>query len=235
MFGIRTTLFIIVMFSSMADAAQANSQLTVNVYNDAGIPQTTLQRAEAVAGRIYRQAGIAIEWRDGTRPSSVASLANSLERGTSLSLTLRIVSSPRTLSDEDFGVAFVGDDGRAQQADVFFSSIEHFKETIEHFRETTPASTPAILGHVMAHELGHLLLGQKSHSQTGIMQARWEAAQLRQLSMGALYFNKRESDRIRTRLSDSNFSRFTAPPPPGAEIQPTVQAAAFGPSGSPLR
>jgi hypothetical protein len=188
-------------------AAQANSQLTVSVYNDVGIAQATLQRAEEVAGRIYRQAGIAIEWQDGTRPLPIAKVADRNDGGTSLTLTLRIVSSPRTLPGEDFGVAFVGDDGRAQQADVFFSSIEHFRETSEHFRETSPVSTPAILGHVMAHELGHLLLGQKSHSQTGIMQSRWEGPQLRQLSMGALRFNKRESDRIRTRLSDSDFAR----------------------------
>src|SRR5882672_6777490 len=102
MFGIRTILAIIVMCSPMATAAQANSKLTVSVYNDAGIPQSTLQRGEEVAGRIYRRAGVEVEWQDGTRPS------------TDGSLTLRIISSPRTLSSEDFGIAFVGDDGRAQ-------------------------------------------------------------------------------------------------------------------------
>jgi hypothetical protein len=205
MFGIKTTLSTIVMWSFMSAAAQASSQLTVSVYNDAGIPQSTLHRAEEIAGRIYRQSGIAIDWQDETRPSPITSL------------TLRIVSSPRTLFAEDFGVAFVGDDGRAQQADVFFASIEHF-------RETSSTSTPAILGHVMAHELGHLLLGQKSHSQTGIMQARWESAQLRQLSMGALVFDKRESDRIKTRLSDSNFAQSSNQPRSGERIEPTAQA-----------
>jgi hypothetical protein len=29
------------------------------------------------------------------------------------------------------------------------------------------------LGHVMAHEVGHLLLGAHSHSRTGLMSADW--------------------------------------------------------------
>jgi hypothetical protein len=201
MFGLRTKLVIIVMCNLIA-AAKASSQLTVSLYNDAEIPRSTLQRAEEVAGRIYLQAGITIEWQDGTGPLSSEKIADSSE-GAGSSVTLRIVSRPRTLSGEDFGIAFVGDDGRPQQADVFFASIEHF-------RETSSASISAILGHVMAHELGHLLLGQKSHSETGIMQARWEGPQLRQLSMGALRFGKHESERIRNRLSNPNFPRPTA-------------------------
>ena len=30
------------------------------------------------------------------------------------------------------------------------------------------------LGHVMAHEIGHVLLGVNSHSTEGLMRARWE-------------------------------------------------------------
>ena len=33
---------------------------------------------------------------------------------------------------------------------------------------------PLILGDVIAHELGHLLLGTNSHSPTGIMCANWD-------------------------------------------------------------
>ena len=47
---------------------------------------------------------------------------------------------------------------------------------------------PIILGCVIAHELGHLLLGSNSHSEAGVMQARWETRQVKQLLMGSLLF-----------------------------------------------
>jgi len=31
----------------------------------------------------------------------------------------------------------------------------------------------SLLGHVMAHEIGHLLQGTTQHSESGIMKARW--------------------------------------------------------------
>jgi len=49
---------------------------------------------------------------------------------------------------------------------------------------------------MIAHEIGHLLLGPNSHSPSGIMQARWEAEQVQQLLKGALVFDKRQAARI---------------------------------------
>jgi hypothetical protein len=63
-----------------------------------------------------------------------------------------------------------------------------------------------ILGGVIAHELGHLLLGTNGHSRGGIMQPRWEPDQVQQLMMGSLLFTSEESKlmreevRIRMRL-----------------------------------
>src|SRR5215831_12944272 len=35
------------------------------------------------------------------------------------------------------------------------------------------APLPPVLGAIIAHEAGHLLLGENSHSSAGIMRARW--------------------------------------------------------------
>jgi hypothetical protein len=58
-----------------------------------------------------------------------------------------------------------------------------------------------ILGHVIAHEVGHLLLGTNSHSQDGIMSAEWSGSELRRLAKGALLFTASEPMRIRTELA----------------------------------
>ena len=56
---------------------------------------------------------------------------------------------------------------------------------------------PIILGCVIAHELGHLLLGTNGHSRTGIMQPRWEPNQVRQLMIGTLLFTTEQSKLMR--------------------------------------
>ena len=56
------------------------------------------------------------------------------------------------------------------------------------------------LGHVMAHELGHLLLGSNSHSGMGIMRAHWQSEELRRLSRGGLWFTNEQADRMTGKL-----------------------------------
>jgi hypothetical protein len=59
---------------------------------------------------------------------------------------------------------------------------------------------PVILGGVIAHELGHLLLGSDGHSAAGIMQPRWEPSQVRLLMMGTLQFTPEQSKRMGTEV-----------------------------------
>jgi hypothetical protein len=47
---------------------------------------------------------------------------------------------------------------------------------------------PIILGSVIAHEIGHLLLGPNAHMESGIMQAQWTREQLNQAFRGRLMF-----------------------------------------------
>jgi hypothetical protein len=57
--------------------------------------------------------------------------------------------------------------------------------------------TPIILGCVIAHELGHLLLGPNGHSAGGIMQGEWGPKQLHLALMGGLLFTSQQSKVIR--------------------------------------
>ncbi len=59
-----------------------------------------------------------------------------------------------------------------------------------------------VLGCVIAHEIGHLLLDSRrnSHSVAGIMQARWSFEQLRLILMGKLLFLPEESTAMRAEM-----------------------------------
>jgi hypothetical protein len=54
-----------------------------------------------------------------------------------------------------------------------------------------------ILGHVLAHETGHLLLGADSHSVSGIMHVPWRVKDLEIMAEGRMLFTPGEARRMR--------------------------------------
>ena len=65
----------------------------------------------------------------------------------------------------------------------------------------------ALLGHVMAHEVGHLLL-PAGHTSTGLMRA---SLNVQLASQGVLWFSPRQAVQIRASL-ETNFGRPFVPP-----------------------
>ncbi len=57
-------------------------------------------------------------------------------------------------------------------------------------------NTSLVLGNIIAHELGHLLLGANAHSKWGLMRARWTREDLVAADRGELSFSNLERDRI---------------------------------------
>jgi hypothetical protein len=50
-----------------------------------------------------------------------------------------------------------------------------------------------LLGAMMAHEIGHLLMGVNSHSREGIMSIPWDARKLQQINLGDLGFTPEQA------------------------------------------
>ena len=65
-----------------------------------------------------------------------------------------------------------------------------------------------LLGFVMAHEMGHMLLPYGAHSQVGIMRPEWDRAQVKNAVEGVLTFTPVQAALIRARLQ--NVSETTA-------------------------
>jgi len=90
-------------------------------------------------------------------------------------------------STDMLGEAFFSDSG-GYVADVYFGEIR----TLASSKTIDPIS---LLAYVMAHELGHLLLGP-DHSPNGIMRASWDNRDLDAIRMGLLQFGRAEIARI---------------------------------------
>jgi len=161
-------------------------RLNVSVYNDARVAQPMLKKAEFVAAKVLRRADVYVNWENCSDYA-----CNHPDRRLSLRITPNTI---RSMQASIFGVAFLSSDGRGRYADVFYSRVLQL-------HNDNGVSLPEVLGCVMAHELGHLLLGSNAHSTIGIMQRQWRATELNQLQRGALLFTTEQAIKMQQRMS----------------------------------
>jgi hypothetical protein len=154
--------------------AEPQVTLTVRLYNAAGVSPAAHAAARAAAGVVLRETGLNVRFRQcGRRPTDDACsdpLAPS-------EVVVRIISAPAfstTLHPEAFGVTYVVHaTNRGWLATVFADRIETAAA-----RARIDSGT--LLGRVIAHEVGHLLLGVGYHGETGMMRAEWSDERLAQ-------------------------------------------------------
>jgi hypothetical protein len=64
-------------------------------------------------------------------------------------------------------------------------------------------SDASLLGVVIAHEIGHLLLPYGSHSASGLMQGDWDSRQFLLARTRRLWFTAQQAELIRAHLMDT--------------------------------
>ena len=152
--------------------------------------------AEAEVHRIFQQAGMETLWRNCSERVENAQPAGCHVVGSTY-LVLKILPSATSVQVRDrvdvLGTATLDEKGVGFYGYVFYDRIQRMAE------ERRLAHT--LLGHVLAHEIGHLLLRSNSHSISGIMSGRWAGEESRKISEGAMLFTPFESKVMRDRLS----------------------------------
>jgi hypothetical protein len=168
----------------------AKEQMDVYICKIGELPRSVVARAEEEMEAIFRAAGVQIEWKNCDE-SSAAEAA----RVPWFIIRLRNSNPPKTAgtsSLDAMGRAYIGDGGDAYLADAYFKAIVALAERCQ-------ADAGDLLGGVMAHEMGHLLLGP-GHVPDGIMRTRWKTGELEALRQRRLQFNKSQRMRIQRSL-----------------------------------
>jgi hypothetical protein len=140
------------------------------------VPNAFMRLAQEVAGDVYRNAGIELEWVvNDCHPDDGVFAVNITSR--------EMAGVP--VSDETVGFAESG----SRAATVLYDRVMKFARRYHIDRGV-------MLGYTIAHELGHLLLPAKSHSMKGVMRGSLDIhlASKRQLRFtaqeGALILDK---------------------------------------------
>jgi len=192
-------LALFVVLASSLRGVEPEAKITVFVYNYASLPPDVLAQTETEAARIYQLAGIEIRWLDCPLSPAEASQfpACQVPPGPAR-LALRILSQSMAerlrQAQDSFGFALFPDDAS-------FATIANvFAHDAEQLANRRGMRQGMILGHLVAHELGHLLLGAGSHSSSGIMHVPWHLRELAIIAQGLMMFTPQEAERMQSNI-----------------------------------
>ena len=75
--------------------------------------------------------------------------------------------------------------------------ITLFYDRLEPILEEHLAFAGSVFGHVLAHEIGHVLRRVDSHAETGLMRARWSERDFTSIKLRAFGFAPEDAQSIR--------------------------------------
>jgi hypothetical protein len=137
--------------SAWASDAAGTQHVAVAMCDLEGVPDAFMRLAQAVTGEVYRDIGIELTWADNEcHPGNDVFAVNITSRDMAATL----------VSDHTLGFAESG----TREATVLYDRVGRFARRYH-------INRGVMLGYVMAHELGHLLLPPNSHSAAGVMRA----------------------------------------------------------------
>jgi hypothetical protein len=155
------------------DGAQTSKRVVVACLNP-GANASMMYRGQAIAAQILKQAGVRLEWRGDE---------SACAGGNGLVVTV----SRATPVDQHPGALAYALTFERTHVVLFYDRV---------LTAASPAVTPYLLGHVLAHEIVHMLQGVNVHSASGVMKAHWNSQDYADMQRGGLKLTKDDIDLI---------------------------------------
>ena len=172
--------------SAYAQEAPARLHVAVAVCDAQNAPPAVIESAEQIAGAVYRDIGVSLEWTDAGCAAGEHTL------------TVNVIAreaSPLNVTNLTLGFAEPG----SSVATILYDRIVSFAR---HFR----VKRDVLLGYAIAHEIGHLLLPPNSHSPTGVMRP---ALNLEEAAAKRLRFTREQGELIVQRIESTSLALAT--------------------------
>jgi hypothetical protein len=159
----------VAMAMAVGMSARAEQALLVNVEDVNSVPPPVLRRAQDLADEMFAGVGVRIEWREG-RPKPC--------QGEPAIVVRMAIDTPTEFVPGAFAFARVHE---GVHITVFWDRVQ---------RKTNSLAAGVVLGHVLVHEITHILQGIDRHSETGVMKARWTGEDFSQMTWKPLPFTR---------------------------------------------
>lgn len=184
---------------TQAVSAADENQIRVRIQDYAGVSPKALSEALAVAEEILGGAGVSPIWLD-CLPNVAAPMDNRCkQRPNAQDIVLRLMpekmAAASGLKTACLGYAIVPRGDFGTLAAVFVDKARRMAEK-------ALASRSAVLGHAIAHEIAHLLIGIAEHSPRGLMQPLWSRSELLRATASPMVLNSLEELAIARNLRE---------------------------------
>ena len=169
-----------------SERVEASRAIAVRVTDLVGAPPAVQRRALEQAARLFERVDVTIVWDNSNRQTSDPSSPfvvdlTLLDHGNHSPTTGSVLGSATPLPNVPTISVFYGD--------------------VEALAQMYGVRSGVLFGFVIAHELGHLLLGPHAHTGLGLMRPVWTRTDvLNGVAQGQFHFSAAEGERIRRRL-----------------------------------
>lgn len=152
---------------STTGAAAEGAPLVVHIDDRVGIPAKDLAEAKREVEEIFTEAGVSIVWKEGRFPASVMA---TITRGLAArQVAVMLVNNTDDPLPGASGCTLGFAAKRPAVAYAYYNRI--IEQSLLY-----PLDGRVLLGRVIAHEIGHVLLPPNSHSLNGIMRGNIDLA-----------------------------------------------------------
>jgi hypothetical protein len=169
--------------------AAEQQRVVVRTYDTTGLSAEDFERAATTVREIFEQADVALQWRNCPPTQTAAATDTCSDALGPDDIILRLAARPtpgRRVPDRSaLGSILHTGTRRGTLMTVFVDRVHATA------REAA-VDRNVLLGRVIAHEIGHLLLGT-AHAREGLMRARWTLDSLRRDVPGDWRFSTREA------------------------------------------
>lgn len=184
-------------------AATLTLLLLIRTYDVTGVSAADMQRAARVSADILRRVGIEVTWVDCSAhpdPADADSVRCADVAGATDVIVRMLAAGLAPGGSDVLGFAHVD---RATRRGTLATI---YADRVAGLARSSRTDFGTLLGRVVAHETGHLLLGTTAHHAQGLMRAHWSGREMR-ASVGTDWlFSRAEAEQIRERFG----SRSTA-------------------------
>jgi hypothetical protein len=198
--SLKTQLAAGILFAASCQLS-ASPSLAVRFYSTSSASVRDVEEMKQDASQVLKHSGVEIEWvpcAPSPRDEVVVCTEHRAPAGLTVVIVRLVDKAPQVTRELDKKVRpLIG------WADLDSFGIIILYQTACTMAQNEPraASKGQILGHAVAHEIGHLLFGSRDHSAAGIMKANYSRDDLYAIARGDLLFTEEESRLLRARVS----------------------------------
>jgi len=168
-------------------ALAAEPAIRVYLFDQSNLPAEDMKTFVTSASGILQRAGIGSVWLNCSAGDACPDQFDASD------FIVRVMPIKKKDHFRALGSSFAGTEG-GSYATIYFPTVKD--KALD-----TQVPIPVLLALATVHELGHLILGSQSHWPDGIMNARWGAKELREMTSRNRFFNPSQSRQLQARLA----------------------------------